>query len=296
MAVLNKDKRIALTSIVHHYCLQTQETRTDIAKNAGLSDRGRGHLDNFLQKAAPNASDKIFSYFKNIVTEENYYNLAPDYIKQAIRAVYDVDHKHVPTPLEKISSAIVDQTETLLDSISNIYRGCWDVIRYSGQSLVARKPYVIRAALEVYPRDGERKGALPAFCIHYRPLSKMVTKDFFVVDGCVMPLMGGHHMYFFGRELESDYPLDIVANQSRQAVTSFEGIVKRKQESGQILVSRVMFLRSKQQNIKDLTPKVGTFLETEFKDDCKDEIHNIESILKSVRNYVPDRGKGCLLL
>jgi hypothetical protein len=295
----NKRKRIALTSIIHHFCLVNEETRADIATKADLGSNGRKDLDNFLQAAAQNGSDKIFSYFKDLVTHGPYYNNAPTYIKQAIRTVYDLadEPDYDSASLQEIFNIIVDRQH----NISDFYTGCWDVIRYSGRLPLgeeSKDPYVIRAALEIYPpdSDGDKKSEFPTFRIHYKPLSQMGHPEFHKVNGCIVPLQGGNHMYFFGRELESDYPLDIIAIHSRERIPVFGGFVKRKQENGQILVSRARFIRSAEQNMEGLTSKIGTFPESELKKNFHDEIKNLDDVLKAVRNFVPDGGRGCLLL
>ena len=168
----------------------------------------------------------------------------------------------------EIFSSLADQG--FLNSVSEVYSGLWDVVRYSGRT--GEEPAVVRAAMEIFPREDDRAGGSPTFLIHYNPRSMANTNDFFVTKGTViLSLVGGQHMYFLGREADKRRdPSDIVAHQSRRRPHSFVGIVRRKQEQGQILATRAVFLASEATSIsgthcknRDLPAKRNSYANTE---------------------------------
>lgn len=309
MAFPSRRQRLALLAIGNYYLLTNQLTRTRLTELVGfdladpeVSKSARKWVDNFFQQAAEGGSDKIYEFLRGRVANNGYYETAPQHIKAAIEEAYnfrtEIDHSPAAASLGEIISSLTDKTR--LNSVSEVYSGIWDVVRYAGR--IGEEPFVVRAAMEIFPRDDSGTDGFPKFLVYYKPGSLMATLDHFEVEGAIIPLAGGQHMYFLGRETDSDYPLDIVAHQVRRPrpqtppLQLFLGIVRRRQEQGQVLAARVVFLRSRCTNIEELSSKIGTLTEAEFVNKYREEWPNIDEILRLAINKPPRDGKGCLLL
>jgi hypothetical protein len=296
----NRLKRVALVAIVNHHLLETHHLQTyhDLAEAAGIiliekDGTANKSVHNFLREASEKDSDKIYEYFRVIVANDDYYNRAPAHIQAAIREVYDFQpDRMLTTSLDQIFGAIMDHDKSSLDRVSRIYSGIWDVLRYANRSS-GSGAWITRAAMRIYPRDSDR--SLPTFLIHYRPGSQP-TGHFFTVKGCIISLPGAQHMFFIGYEVNTNYPLDIIAIQTREHTDTFLGAVRRKHEKGEILMSRVIFRRSKAKDMSELDLKIGSLPESEFTKKYGDDIADLDTVLLLINNKVSGDGKACLKL
>src|SRR5215475_10908520 len=303
---LTRTQCLSLGLLLKYLIVIEKVSPKDIVKECSLNDTKP--LNNLMNLASTGQVDEIFYYFKDKVLparDGSFLKDAPELVRYAVEDVFGLKRPE-NTSITSIFSHVSNENATDLDDISKLYKGIWHCFRYSAHvqpELRARElpggkidALVVRASMEVRPRDPSQNRDHPSFEIHYRPRVHSGSQDFYTVVGTILSLGHRAHLQFIGHELVSEYPLFIITSQPRKRVSTFNGFVTRKHEQGQIFTAKVTFVEAvKADSLKDLDDVIGVYYESELVEAVKDEIENINSILKSVVNYVPYGGKSGLV-
>ena len=175
-----------------------------------------------------------------------------------------------------LQSAIQDPEQ--IAEFCERYAGTYTVWRYAGHLERTAAPYpteeggfgarVVRAALEIAPGDPH-----PTFRIRYKPQN---TKNERGVQGVVLRVGTPGHIYFWGHEETSGYPLIMVARHELHESSQIECLVVRKHEADRVFTARVMLVRQKEIGDVDEMP-VGMFREEEVADEIAEFAHLMEN-------------------
>ncbi len=282
--------------------------------DASLKSKVGTMVGNILSKASPTGALELKRYYKSLVQDENdkSFQNPPPHIKTAIAMLYsktgDVRqddallqevHQTNEYALSNVFSMIRHKDPKDRELLGKNYEGVWDVIRYSAHQLVTPDrpheddPWVIRAALEIGPRDPEQGRMEPWFAIHYRPRG---ARSFRRSTGSAILINKGHHFSLIGREHDVNAPIYIVAEFVETREDYFQGLVIRRHSKGRLFASRVTFVRSKATKIGDLTDKINVYRETELKERFSADITDLDKCLNDAVNTIANDGKSVLLL
>jgi|GEM_PF-3863448 len=245
--------------------------------------------------------DVISRYFYKVIVDN--YDALPDFLKTGADKIYDLDIGRFEGDVESIFMKSVGQNINTMNEFSDKYAGFYYIWRYSAHLESDYAPYLkeemldedqygawmIRSPMVIKPiQEGHR---FPRFDINYKPKLGL-EKQYSKVYGSVLRVGSPGHIYFIGHEPSIGYPLIMVAKNSFEVSSNFEGIVLRKHEADRVFKSRAIFQRVEGfDNIDDM--ECGIVKE----DDVEEQISSFKSALLNKPNQTDKIGfRGGVIL
>lgn len=318
------EKLSALGALVIYHLACTRKGQADLGAEVRSDGTSVGNLlfkgtpgSDTSGKGGQSTAEKLIDYFDKLLSDpdpkkkKHFFVDPPRHIRSALRTVYGDKYAFTPATatLNEVFTAVQDP-DRYTQNISDRYSGVWHVVRYSshvepdGPKAVEKgdgdwDSVVIFAALQILARNEENE--LPKFVVYYQPYEPNGLREFRKVLGSIMSVGGGDNMLLIGYDTGKPFPLDIIAEQLQAArgdppAQFFRGFVKRRHEHGNIIVSRVAFLRAKTaKTIDELKPMIGLYQESDFRKQFA-EILDVDLALNTARNTIAFGGKAALRL
>jgi hypothetical protein len=322
---LKKEDQQKLATMLLHHMIATRTTRRDLGAKLklrsitkeGEQDSPARSINNFLTHLSCSDDDleKLYNHIRTwlYVPNQRAYDAAPDHIRYTARKLFNFPPELVvPAPVSlddeliSVITAIQDSDPDTIRHVSENYNGFWHMLRFSAHVEQDMRPkrteqnewdaYVVRGAMQIIPHDPRAPQNRPHFEIHYRPRSETNSPDFKKVTGALLSLGRRAHLKFVGREFRTNYPFEIIASQSVEKENTVSGLITRKHEQGQIFTARIALVRAKAGSLAELDTKIGVYCESQLKQDMREEIPHIDTILTTLRNLPPYDGKSGLLM
>lgn len=227
-----------------------------------LNLKDRSQLTNLLDGDTRTHYAKV----RNLFEEPVKHHIAdlPQHLQRMAQEIYELDEADIGKILMK--SAVQDQNE--IENFCEKYAGTYAVWRYAGHLERTSRPYkteeggygawVVRAAVEIAAGNPH-----PTFRIRYKPQNTQNERD---VSGLVLRVGNPGHIFFWGHEPASGYPLIMVAKHEGHGASRLEAMVIRKHEADRVFNAKVILERDPENRaLEDLT--VGMFKEHEVEED-----------------------------
>lgn len=252
----------------------------------GMSKRSQ--LTNLLDGDTNANYDRVRMLFEEPIRAN--FGYLPSHLQGMAREIYDLE---VPADISDLLLQGTIQEPSKIAEFCDSYAGVYTVWRYSGHLERTDRPYkredgsygawVVRAGLEI-----ARGNSHPTFRIRYKPQNTQNERD---ISGLVLRIGDPGHIYFWGYEPTSGYPLMMVAKHNRGGASRHEAMVIRKHEADRVFTSKVILERDVSDHaLNDMT--VGMFRE----DEVAEEIADFRELMENESYQAPLVGTKCAIV
>lgn len=262
---------------------------TACARFLGLKDRSQ--LTNLLDGDTKTKFDEVRDFFKERV--EDYFEALPPHLQSMAKELYLIGPEGAQITLSDLLLNGTIQDADFCERYAGEKGCCYTVWRYAGHLETSSRPYkrddgsygawIVRAALEIKPGSPQ-----PTFRIRYKPQN---GTDELEIEGLITRVGQPGHMYFWGHEKVSGYPLVMVGKHSLSAQNRIECEVLRKHDVERIFMAKVVLERAPEETVfNDMA--IGMLKE----DDVAEEIADFQELMKNESYQHPLVGTRCAIV
>lgn len=253
----------------------------------------RSQLTNLLDGDTNANYDKVRDLFENPV--KKHFDALPSHIQGMAKEIYSIGATQATLSDLLLDGTVQDESE--LSDFCERYAGetecCYTVWRYAGHLETSSRPYlrddgsygawVVRAALEIKPGNPH-----PAFRIRYLPQNGTEEIE---IKGLITRVGQPGHIYFWGHETNSGYPLIMVGKHILGSPNRIECEVLRKHDADRVFMAKVVLERA---------PKGTKFNEMIIgmvkEDDVAEETADFEALMENETYQAPLVGTHCAIV
>jgi len=244
------------------------------ARSLGLTNRSQ--LTNLLDGDTNANFEEVRDLFKEPVAK--HFDTLPAHLKGMAKELYSIGPEGAQITLSDLLLNGTIQDADFCERYAGEKGCCYTVWRYAGHLETSSRPYkrddgsygawIVRAALEIKPGSPQ-----PTFRIRYKPQN---GTDELEIEGLITRVGQPGHMYFWGHEKVSGYPLVMVGKHSLSPQNRIECEVLRRHDVERVFMAKVVLERAPEGTAFD-DMVIGMVKE----DEVAEEIADFQELMKN---------------